>query len=33
MIDVLTRHFPVLAAPMKGLDNAFKPWTAKKPTT
>jgi Animal haem peroxidase len=32
MVDVLTRHFPVLAAPMKGLDNAFKPWTAKRPT-
>ncbi len=27
MIDVITRHFPSLAAPMKGLDNAFKPWT------
>jgi hypothetical protein len=30
MIDVLTRHFPALGAPMKGLDNAFQPW---KPTT
>jgi hypothetical protein len=30
MIDVITRHFPSLAAPMKGLDSAFKPWTAKK---
>lgn len=30
MVDVITRHFPSLAAPMKGLDNAFKPWT---PTT
>lgn len=27
MVDVITRHFPSLAAPMKGLDNAFKPWT------
>jgi hypothetical protein len=26
MIDVLTRHFPALSAPMKGVDNAFKPW-------
>jgi hypothetical protein len=30
MIDVITRHFPVLATPMAGLDNAFKPWKAKK---
>jgi hypothetical protein len=30
MIDVITRHFPSLATPMKGLDSAFKPWTAKK---
>jgi len=30
MVDVITRHFPVLKAPMKGLVNAFKPWTAKK---
>ncbi len=29
MIDVITRHFPSLATPMKGLDNAFKPWTPK----
>lgn len=29
MIDVLTRHFPNLAEPMKGLDSAFKPWKAK----
>jgi hypothetical protein len=28
MIDVITRHFPALAEPMKGLDSAFKPWTA-----
>jgi hypothetical protein len=30
MIDVITRHFPSLASPMKGLDNAFKPWTPTK---
>jgi hypothetical protein len=30
MIDVIARHFPALAAPMKGLDSAFKPWKAKK---
>jgi hypothetical protein len=29
MIDVITRHFPALAEPMKGLDSAFKPWTVK----
>ncbi len=29
MIDVISRHFPSLAEPMKGLDSAFKPWTAK----
>jgi hypothetical protein len=29
MIDVIVRHFPSLAEPMKGLDSAFKPWTAK----
>jgi hypothetical protein len=29
MIDVISRHFPALAEPMKGLDSAFKPWTAK----
>jgi hypothetical protein len=29
MIDVITRHFPMLAEPMNGLDNAFKPWKAK----
>lgn len=30
MIDVITRHFPALAEPMRGLDNAFKPWKAKQ---
>jgi hypothetical protein len=30
MIDVIARHFPPLAEPMKGLDSAFKPWKAKK---
>jgi hypothetical protein len=30
MVDLLVRHFPALAAPMKGLDNAFKPWNAVK---
>jgi hypothetical protein len=25
MIDMITRHFPSLATPMKGLDNAFIP--------
>jgi hypothetical protein len=30
MVDVITRHFPALAPAMKGLDNAFNPWTAKK---
>jgi Animal haem peroxidase len=29
MIDVVSRHFPSLAEPMKGLDSAFKPWTPK----
>jgi hypothetical protein len=29
MIDVIKRHFPSLAGPMAGLDNAFKPWKAK----
>jgi hypothetical protein len=29
MIDVISRHFPSLAEPMKGLDSAFKPWTPK----
>jgi hypothetical protein len=29
MIDVISRHFPSLAEPMKGLDSAFKPWTRK----
>ena len=32
MIDVISRHFPSLAEPMKGLDSAFKPWTAKGAT-
>ena len=26
---VLTRHFPALATPLKGVDNAFKPWKKK----
>jgi hypothetical protein len=30
MVDLLVRHFPTLAAPMKGLDNAFKPWKTVK---
>jgi hypothetical protein len=30
MVDLLVRHFPALAAPMKGLDNAFKPWNPVK---
>jgi hypothetical protein len=30
MIDVITRHFPSLGEPTKGLDSAFKPWTAKE---
>jgi hypothetical protein len=30
MIEVLTRHFPKLAGPMQGLDNAFKPWKPAK---
>jgi Animal haem peroxidase len=30
MITVITRHFPSLAEPMKGLDSAFKPWKARK---
>jgi hypothetical protein len=29
MADVIKRHFPSLAGPMAGLDNAFKPWKAK----
>jgi hypothetical protein len=29
MIDVISRHFPSLAEPMKGLDSAFKPWAKK----
>jgi hypothetical protein len=30
MVGLLVRHFPALAAPMKGLDNAFQPWKAVK---
>jgi hypothetical protein len=30
MVDVITRHFPALAPTLKGLDNAFEPWDAKK---
>ena len=29
MMDVIARHFPSLAEPMKGLDSAFKPWAKK----
>jgi len=27
MVDLLNRHFPTLAPALKGVDNAFKPWT------
>ena len=27
MVDLLKRHFPALAPALKGVDNAFKPWT------
>jgi len=26
MVSVLKRHFPELAAPLEGVDNAFRPW-------
>jgi hypothetical protein len=27
MIDVLLRHYPELTPALRGVDNAFKPWT------
>ena len=27
MIDVLMRHYPDLAPALRGVDNAFAPWT------
>jgi hypothetical protein len=27
MLDVLTRHFPAVAPALKGVENAFHPWT------
>jgi hypothetical protein len=27
MLEILKRHFPSLAPALKGVDNAFKPWT------
>ena len=28
MIDVLERHFPAVSPALKGVGNAFHPWTA-----
>jgi len=31
MLTVLQRHYPELAPALRGVDNAFKPWTATRP--
>jgi hypothetical protein len=33
MIDVISRHFPSLSGPLRGLDSAFKPWSPKRSET